>query len=226
MDSSSGSSLPSQNPWSDSSLFANHAEHAEHSSSEDPELMDWIFAPRNVISLITPTQSPKPSTQLVITPAQSPTPRPHLPAIAQSPTPLHPRHISRLSNISMHAENSPNRSSLHAYPPSYGQREDAGPSADVEIASVVMLRDDHPVVQESVSANASAVSLAKSVSTSDPLEVSSQSAVISGQKDVSEPLNEDNSNKQPVVESMDVIPIEMRTEVCTIFLLRFIIIKN
>ena len=116
MDSSSGRSFPSSNPWSDSTLF-DDTEHAGHRSTDkDFEMMDWVFASRDEISFTTPIQSPISNTWQAPTPLQSPTPRPHSTTVV-SPTPLRSQHSNRLSNISMHADSSPNRSSLHAYPP-------------------------------------------------------------------------------------------------------------
>ena len=111
MDSDNSYSL---DPWSDSSQDFDDSSRAGHGSSQaynnshaghgstfslmHDGFMDWE-------NVVTPTQSPIPAVRPPIpaqsTPIQSPSP-------VQSPTPVRPQRNAILSNISMHADNSPN----------------------------------------------------------------------------------------------------------------------
>ena len=99
------------NPWSDYTQI--NAEHAGHSSANttslELQLSDDELPSRAGLS--TPVRSLPAARQQQV--------RINLLTPVQSPTPTRPHHSSVISNISMHAENSPNHASLHVYPPTY-----------------------------------------------------------------------------------------------------------
>ena len=157
----------SLDPWSDSSQDFDDSSRAGHGSSQAYDnshaghgstfslmhdgFMDWE-------NVVTPTQSPIPAVRPPIpaqsTPIQSPSP-------VQSPTPVRPQRNAILSNISMHADNSPNRLSLHTYPPTKAT------SSQSTNSSIARIRQNDGTVKPPSSSSVNARIISPTVSTSN-----------------------------------------------------------
>ena len=155
----------SLDPWSDSSQDLDDSSRAGHGSSQAYDsshaghgstfslmhdgFMDWE-------NVVTPIQSPIPAVRPPIpaqsTPIQSPSP-------VQSPTPVRLQHNTILSNISMHADNSPNCLSLHTYPPK-------ATSSQSPKSSIACIQPDGQTVKPLFSSSANLGNKLPTVSTS------------------------------------------------------------